>query len=253
MKKVVIVLTTIVTMVSCKKETVVIATSPVPAKYLVKSTYVWDNGTPEINTYTYDGQGHLAAYSNGNFKRTFNYQSATQLLVSEISLPANTPKQTIECTLNSAGAVTVAVYKNNTGTVVYTYSYVYDADGHIISEKGQYAANNYFENFFVWKEGNLVSGKKYDNGVHTSNRQYFYDNNKLNTAGQISAGLFMSKTLFGKQSKNHIAELKIVDLNDKLIWHTTSNYQLDAAGYPVKDVYTNVLQGKMGITEYVYQ
>jgi hypothetical protein len=253
MKKVIIALTAIIAMASCKKEDVVIQTSPATTKDLVKSTYVWDNGTPEINDFTYDAAGRISMQKNETRTYTFNYVSATSLIVTERKTTDNSLHQTIDCNLNDKGYITNMVYKNPAGTVTYKYTYTYNADGYVIRLEGATPAAGGYEVDYTIVNGNAVASKNYNNGVLNYSGEYTYDNSKTNKTIAGYAGNWPSLTLFGKRSKNHLVDYKAKNPAGTITWHTQYAYEMDAAGYPVKMTTSNVLSGKQGVDTYIYQ
>ena len=253
MKKVMIALTAILALASCKKEEAVISTNPAATKNLTKSTYVWDNGTPETNEFTYDAAGKITMQKNETRTYTFNYVSATSLIVTERKTVDNSLHQTIECILNDKGYITNMVYKNPASTVTYTYTYTYNADGYVIRLVGASPAAGGYEVDYTIVNGNAVSSTNYNNGVLNYTGEYTYDNNKINKTTGGHAGYWPSLTLFGKRSKNLLIDYKAKNLASAITWHTQYSYEMDAAGFPAKQTTTNVLNNKQGVETYIYQ
>lgn len=253
MKKVIIALTTIVTMVSCKKENVVIPTNPAATKVLVKSNYVWDNGTPEINEFTYDTVGRISMQKNQTRTYTFNYVSATSLIVTEKKTIDNSLHQTQECTLNEKGYITKMIFKNPGGNVTYTYNYIYNSDGYVTRLEGVGTVGGGYEVDYTIVNGNAISSKNYNNGVLNYSGEYIYDNSKINKTTGGHAGYWPSPTLFGKRSKNLLIDYKAKNPAGAITWHTQYAYEMDATGYPAKLTTINVLDSKQGVETYIYQ
>jgi hypothetical protein len=253
MKKLLIVLTVIIAMASCKKQDVIIPTKPVTTKDLVKSTYVWDNETPEINEFTYDAGGRISMQKNQTRTYTFNYVSATSLIVTERKTIDNSLYQTIECILNDKGYITNMVYKNPAGTLTYTYTYTYNADGYVIRLVGATPAGSGYEVDYTIVNGNAISSKNYNNAVLNYSGEYTYDNSKINKTTGGHTGYWPSLTLFGKRSKNLLIDYKATNPAGAITWHTQYAYEMDAAGYPAKQTTTNVLNSKQGVESYIYK
>lgn len=253
MKKVLIALSAIVVMASCTKENAVNPTSPAATKALVKSTYVWDNGTPENNEFTYDAGGRISMQKNETRTYAFNYVSATSLIVTERKTIDNSLHQTIECILNDKGYVTNMTYKNPAGTLTYTYTYTYNTDGYVIRVVGATPAGSGYEVDYTIVNGNAIASKNYNNGVLNYSGEYTYDNSKTNKTTGGHAGYWPSLTLFGKRSKNLLVDYKAKDPAGAITWHTQYAYEMDAAGYPAKQTTTNVLNSKQGVETYIYQ
>jgi hypothetical protein len=258
MKKAIIALTAIIAMASCKKENVVTAPAPTPVpavtKNMTKSVYVWDNGTPETQNYTYDPQGRIATIKDDNRTSTFNFVSATSLVVTAKNNADNSLYRTYECTLNDKGYVAKMIMKNPAGAVTYNYEYTYNADGYLIKQIGTFGnGSSDYELEFTIVNGNPVEIKSSNGGVFNYRGVYTYDNSKLNKTPGGHAGYWQSYTLFGKLTKNLLAEYKSFDASNTVTWHTKNTYDMDADGYPVKQTTNYILQGKQGIETFTYQ
>jgi Domain of unknown function (DUF4595) with porin-like fold len=255
MKKVIIALAAIITMASCKKENLTPVTPDVPSvsKKLVKTTGVYDNGTPETEVYTYDVQGRVAAIKDDEITETFDYVSASSLIVSARFNSTGNLQQTRECTLNSNGYVTKLVIKNGIGGIVYTYDFTYNAEGYMINRKGTSPGGSTYEIQFNIVNGNTVSYKLFYDDVLSSNIEFTYDAAKLNKNSFSNGCYWTVPVLFGKGSKNLCTAVKTYDTAGTLTYHTQYAYELDADGYVVKQNYTIVLTGKQGVNTNTYQ
>lgn len=65
---------------SCDKE-INLNPTPTTSKNLTKVTYVWKNGIPDIQEFTYDAQGRVATIKEHKQTFFFNYVSASSLFV----------------------------------------------------------------------------------------------------------------------------------------------------------------------------
>lgn len=255
MKKVIIALTAIVAVASCKKENLTTAAPDVPSvtKKLVTTTNVYDNGAPETEVYTYDAQGRVTTIKDDLLTETFDYVSASSLIVSARFNSTGNLQQTRECTLNSNGFVTKIVIKNGIGVIIYTYDFTYDAEGYMINRKGTSSGGSTYEIQFTIVNGNTVSYKLSYDGVLDSNVDFTYDNTKLNK-NPFSTGCYWTvPNMFGKGPKNLCTEIKTYNPAGTLTYHTKYAYELDADGYAVKQTYTIVLLGKQGVNTNTYQ
>ena len=101
MKKIIFVLSAVILFASCKKDSSSgPAQTPGVTKKLKKATYVYDTYDPENTTYTYDGQGRVSVITEDDRYETFDYISATSLMVTQKKNADNTLMQTKECTIN---------------------------------------------------------------------------------------------------------------------------------------------------------
>jgi hypothetical protein len=256
MKKVIITLTAIIAMASCKKENVTPAINPTPVvtKSLVKISSVFENGTPKTQTYTYDTQGRIATSRDDSRNSIFNFVSASSLVVTVKNNTDNSLHRTYECTLNDKGYVTKIVLKNAAGAIIYNYDYTYNAEGYIIRQIGTFGnGNSDYEFEFTIVNGNATTLKCSYGGVFNYRTEYTYDNSKLNKTAFGHAGFWHSYTLFGMRTKNLVVENKSFDPAGTLTWHEQSTYDMDADAYPVKQTTVNVLSGKQGVDTYTYQ
>jgi hypothetical protein len=255
-KKVIIALTAVVAMVSCKKEdvtTTAVTVAPTVTKSLAKFSRVYDNGTPETVNYTYDAQGRIATIKNDNRTETFDFVSATSLVVTERFNSNNNLATTKECTMNEKGYVTKIVVKNSVGTLQGTYDYNYNADGYSTNYKVTYPSGSTMEFVYVITDGNAVSSKLYYDNVLSNRDEITYDNTKTNKTQIGIAYYWPVPNLFGKCTKNMMAESKTYDAAGTLTWHTQSTYDMDAVGYPTKQTINFILQGKQGVNTFTYQ
>jgi hypothetical protein len=255
MKKVFIALTAIIAMASCKKENVAtVVTPPVTsAKKLVKSTYVYDNATPETEIFNYDAQGRIATIKGDESTETFEFLSASSLVVTERFNNNNAVAAIRECSLNDKGYITKIVVKNSVGNISGTYDYIYNADGYMTNSKLTYPSGNTSETIYVISDGNMVSSKLYQNNVLSNNSQNTYDVTKVNKTGLSYANYWSLSNCFGKSAKNLMSESKSYNAANTLTWHVQFSYDIDADGFPIKLTSNYLLQNKAGVDTYVYQ
>jgi hypothetical protein len=259
MKKLIIALTAIVAMASCKKESITIAPTPEPTpivavnKNMVKSVRVFDNGTPQTEDFNYDAQGKIVTLKNDNRTSFFNFVSASSLVVTEKNNADNSLYRTYESTLNDKGYVTKIVIKNAAGIFVYSYDFTYNAEGNIINQKSTYPNGSTIEEIYVIVDGNPISSKLYYDNVLSNSREYVYDATKVDKTKLSFTGYWSIPGLFGKSPKNLRLEFKDFNPSGTLTWHSKMSYDIDADGYPVKQTTDFILQGKLGVTTFSYQ
>jgi hypothetical protein len=255
MKKIILVLSAAIFFASCKKDSSVVP-DPTPGvtKKLMKATYVYDNNAPEIDMYVYDGQGRLSVATEDTRNETFDYVSATSLIVTQRKNADNSLIQTKECTLNEKGYITKIVFKNPAGVHTYTYDYTYNPEEYMVKVKGSNPTNNsFYETEFTIIDGNMVSSKAYFDGVLTYNREYIVDPTRVNKGTYDYENYWDGTTMFGKKQKNLLKECKIFDMSGTLTWHTKNNYEVDGDGYPVKITTDYILHGTKSVETNIYQ
>ncbi len=252
MKQLFFFLSTIVLLASCKKDKTENPDNNA-TKNLMKTTYVWDGGTPEVDEYTYDAQGRLSVHMDESRTYTFNYVSATSLVVTEKKISDNSILGTRECELNANGYVTKMVYKNPAGVITYNYKYFYNADGYVTRTEAGPPAGGGFEVDYTIVNGNAVSSIHYNDGVLNRTGEYTYDNSKVNKTAGGHSSYWPSHLLFGKPTKNLLTDYKTKSPVGATTWHTQYTYDLDAAGYPAKLTTSNILTGKQGVETYIFK
>lgn len=243
----------IIAVASCSKEKTGNPTAPARQgnKKLVKTTYVYNNGSPEYQSFSYDGENRLSSYSNNNYSYNFTYTSSS--LINVTRKKNNSIDQHIECSLNSNGVITKMLYKDLAGTVTCIQEYEYNSDGYLIKEKGSYPGSYSYEESFIIENGNAISSKLYYDGILYNTRSYYYDMAKLNKTPFSHAGKWASDYLFGKPSKNIHTEYKDYDKNGVLAWHSRHSYVLDADGFIIKHTTDYVLQGTQSVMDCIFQ
>jgi hypothetical protein len=252
MNKLFIIFISLIALSSCQKDTELVPT-PVPTKNLAKFTYVWNNGTPESEEFTYDAQGRVAVIISDEQTSTFNYVSASSLVVTAKNNIDNSPYRSFNCTLNSKGYITKISMINPDGTLYYTYNYTYSPEDYIIKTEGIPPSGVGFTAEYTIQNGNVVSSKNFNGGALSYTGQYNYDNSLVNKTGFGHTGYWYSNKLFGKGLKNMLVDYKSFSPNNTLTWHMTYEHELDADGYPLSTTSLNVLQNKKGIETYVYK
>lgn len=237
---------------ACKKSAVMPAQpeKAIPQKKITATSYVWDNTTPETEQIEYDQQDRVIKYTDDNYVETFEYQAPDFLLVSRRKKSNNNPDRTVECTLNSKGAVVKMVFKDITGKTTYTYDYQYNADGYVVTKKGTSISGTYQVDYDI-QNGNVVSSKIYFNGVHTYNDIYTMHAlpNPINKGADT---YWPVPGLFGTPVKNLVSEVKEYKVaTGELSYHTRNTWVLDNEGYVTRSIREFVKDGKTGITDYV--
>jgi hypothetical protein len=250
--KIFIIFISIFALSSCQKDTELIPTSS-KTKSLAKFTYVWNNGTPEIEDFTYDAQGRVTVIKGEEQTSTFNYVSASSLVVTAKNNSDNSPYRSFNCTLNSKGYITKISMFNPDGTLYYTYNYTYNSDDYIIKTEGVPPTGTGYYAEYVIQNGNVVSSKNFNGDVLSYTGKYTIDSSLENKTGFGHTGYWVSNKLFGKGYKNMLVEYKSFSPSNALTWHMKYEHDLDADGYPLFTTSLNVLQNKKGIETYVYK
>ncbi len=250
MNKLFIIFISFIALFSCQKDANL---NPAAIKSLAKVTYVWDNGTPDIQEFTYDPQGRLAVVKDNDQTATFNYVSPLSLVVTAKKNISNTPYRTFNCTLNSKGYITKISMINPDGTLHYTYNYTYNTEDYIIKTEGIPPTGIGFATEYVIQNGNVISSKNFNGNVLGYSGQYTFDNRLENKTGFGHTGYWYSNRLFGKGLKNMLVDYKSVSPTNTITWHTQYKYELDKDGYPLTSTTVNVLDKKQGIETYIYK
>ncbi|MCD2426173.1 hypothetical protein LQ567_25535 [Niabella pedocola] len=216
---------------SCKKERT--TTSPEEREALLRVTEIenaYNNDAPETLKVSYDPLGRISSSISGDKKYLFNYQTPSALQISRYKISDNTLVQTIDCMLNTAGAITKETYRNaSDNAIFYTYQYGYNADGYmILAEAAGY--NNSYKWEFIYTDGLLTQSKYYEAGVYKSITHFKYDASVTNKTNLPHWWTWASSMLYGKPEKYALVEIREFDTTNKLIRHWTSSYQYDAAG-----------------------
>lgn len=255
MKKLIIAVTVILAMASCKKENSMPNPVPTPAveKKLVRDAFGGINETPSITNYTYDAQGKISSIVNDSWTFTFDFATRNSLVITARKTADNSFQGTDECTLNDKGYVVKIVSRNKAGAVVRQTDYMYNTDGNIINKKWSDAAGNDIEHVYTVTNGNMVSYQTFSHGNPGWKYQYSYDNSKMNKAQAYYTGEWAVKNLFGKGSVNLVKEIKALDATGNVTWHTEYNFETDAEGYPVKEASKNVSSGLQFVKTYTFQ
>jgi hypothetical protein len=231
---------------ACKKENTATET-PAPtasSKKLTKWLSTYGDGSTETDTYGYDNAGRLNSTTSDNYTETFDYVSATKLMVTAKKKSTGELYQTKECTLDVQGRITNIIFKSNTGVEIYRYDYTYNADGYMIKEKGGSPSNpNNSMSEYTYLNGNIVSASVYSNGVINRTTQYIIDDSKENNGNINYFGYWPSVTLFGKPTKNLSKEVVVKNLAGAITWRSQSTYELNAEKYPVKMVRSFTVSG----------
>jgi len=249
-------LTIVMGMASCSKGNT-LAPSPDPqqpvivTKKVSQISYSYDGNASENENMTYDAQGRLATYAEDDYTSSFAYISATKIQVTRRKRSDNSIDRIYDCTLNSHGAITEMLFKEN-NVIKYTYQFDYDAADYLTKIKGINPGYTY-EEYFEIVDGNVASSKLYYDGVQSANRQYFSDNTKPNRTFFSTWSYWPSATLFGKPSKYHLKEFKNFNMSNTLTWHTTYMIETDVQGYPTRITTDFILQGTKGFTNYLFQ
>lgn len=252
MNKLFIIFISIFALSSCQKDSELVPTSA-KTKSLAKFTYVWNNGKPEIEEFTYDAQGRVTVIKGDEQTFTFNYVSASSLVVTAKNNIDQSPYRSFNCTLNSKGYITKISMINPDGTLYYTYNYTYNSDDCIIKTEGVPPTGIGYYAEYVIQNGNVVSSKNFNGDVLSYTGKYIVDSSLENKTGFSHTGYWYSNKLFGKGYKNMLVEYKSFSPSNTLTWHMKYEHALDTDGYPLSTTSINVLENKKGIETYVYK
>jgi hypothetical protein len=238
---------------SCKKEKTRNPNSIEKAK-LSKVEYLY-NGQPDYTeTYAYDGKGRLSGYTYDIDVETFEYVEDNFLKVTRRHKETNVIAGFYEAVLNDKGAITDLKFKDANGQLGAHYTYTYDAEGYMIKRKSVNVSVN-----FIWEveykimNGNLLSVKVFQNGIHTYSGEYSFDNTHEATVPHTPDYLWISATLFGKPLKNVATAYKLYKVADgSLVANDIYTNQYDATGRLKTQSVDYKLPGKKGIYNFTY-
>jgi hypothetical protein len=224
-------------------------------KKLISANYIYENDPTEIMELTYDAQGRLSLYNDGDHKYFFSFDAGSKLNVTRKNVSDGQTDQILECDLNEKGAITKMIYKRTDNTVFYMYEYSYDANGYLLKQKGSNMGSTpySYEIEYTVVNGNPVSSKLSYDGVLSSNTVLTYDEKILNKAPFSASYMWPSDKLFGKPIKNILIGAKTFNTSNVLTWETKNTYMFDANNYPVKVTTTDILKGEAYVANYVYQ
>jgi Domain of unknown function (DUF4595) with porin-like fold len=254
MKKLLFSIFAVAAMASCKKEKISDPANPVVTKNIAKVNYVYDNGTPETDEFTFGTDGKIASIKSNDRTHTFNFISAASLEVTERVNTSNAIIAIRYCELNEKGYITKMVVKNAAGTISGTYNYMYNAEGYQTGNKLTYPNGDTWEDVHTYADGNIISVKTYKNNVLNDYTDLTYDNTKANKTRVTNYAEYWDVPgLFGKGAKHMRSELKRYNASGTLTFHIQFTHELDADGYPVKQTNNYVLQGKQGIFTYTFK
>lgn len=238
---------------SCKKEKTENPSSIEKAK-LSKVEYLY-NGQPDYTeTYNYDGKGRLSGYTYDVDVETFEYVGDNFLKITRRHKETNAIAGFYEAILNGNGAITDLKFKDANGQVTSHYTYTYDAEGYMIKRKSvNVSFNSVWEVEYKIVNGNSVSLKVFQNGIHTYNGEYSFDDTHEATVPHTPDYLWISATLFGKPLKNVPTAYKQYKVADgSLSANNIYTNQYDAAGRLKTQSVDYILLGKKGIYNFTY-
>jgi hypothetical protein len=224
-------------------------------KKISKVDYAY-NGQPEYTeTYTYDNKGRLAGYTYDIDVEAFEYIGDNFLKVTRRNKVTNAVTAYFEAVINDKGAITELNFKRPDGFLASQYTYTYDADGYMVKNKSVNVSTNItWAHEYKIENGNAVSVKVFQNGVHVSNGESSYDKAYVATVPQAPNYFWLSSTLFGRPLKNVVNEYKEFKLLDgSLTAHIIYTNQYDGTGRLKTQDLNNVLTGKKGAYSFTYQ
>lgn len=238
-------------LLSCKKEAIEPAASrtnngaaplftrnypmPVPVKKLKTTTY---EGFP-YQTFQYDLSGRLIKEStSSDVVLSFTYSDNQVMIKKTWANEPNLPYIDATATLDSKGRVTKIegiLGKDFDFKEVVSYTYTYDADGHLKQWKGKQNTSfgeAYLIMNYSWKDGNIASESFYKNFALQYTNKYEYDSLHVDKRGLWDNihGIW-SDNLFGVRNKNPMIKSTAINSVSEIPIYWT--WSFDAEGYPI--------------------
>jgi hypothetical protein len=258
MKKIItVILCTSLLLMSCKKEKTISASIPNTGFAKLKELSNYYNGIlNSTDVYTYDSEGRIASFSSNKEIHLFEYTGNDQMKVTSKSKETGEIKWIQMAKLNGKGAITEIIKRNQAGTVIDAYYYKYDVNGYMSSYKyvSPIYGNDVQERFFIVENGNVVSAKSYQNGVHLQN--YYYECNliELSRLPRTADFYWMSETLYGKPNKNPRKSMKVKKASDgTLTFHAVYSSSFKSEENILEENIEYPVTGTSGSFKYKFQ
>ncbi|HEX7846297.1 MAG TPA: hypothetical protein VF476_10905 [Chitinophagaceae bacterium] len=235
---------------SCKKEKTDPPSVTTTEKKLVEIRNITEPS--DILKYKYDGQQRITRRESQNSFYDFQYLPG-KIIITTTRKSDNTMSSKQEFLLDATGRATQTTATNAIGETTRTDYITYDAEGWLASFKSVYPDGGNTELKIVTSGGNPTEEHNYDNGVLQTVTKYSYDPNGKNyncvSMVLLTCGI---KGLYGNDSKNIAAGIKIYSSTGVLISETTVTNVLDADGYLSKLTYFSPMTGQKREFEYFY-
>lgn len=261
MKKVIIALTVIIAMASCKKENVTTTAAPDPQPGgVVKSTRVKsivttsNAGYPTRNEkITYDASGRVTSYTRDETAETFNYLSPVELVITRRKTSDNSILLTMKCTLNDKGAITQMVEKNPSNVTTRIETREYTTEGYLKYVKQDDGVTVY-EDIYTIVNGNVTNKKLTKDGGPFLSVDYTTNPLIKNSLPYnfVTTG-WPLPLLNGKPLKNAIIEAKTYRADGILFQHNVFSYQLNAVDDIIKITTDYQSQAVKNVSDFILE
>ena len=237
MKKVVIVLSALVMLASCKKDKNVQPNPVNGNKKLVKVTQPSYNFEELIE---YDAMGRVTkADEVYDDLHTFTY-GVNSFTMKAIRKPENNRVVAdLSGTLDAKGRMVTVTglqqYNQNSPQNV-TFNYEYNADGYLVKLTKDFSTNADLKYEFSYTNGDLTESKYFENGVykHSIFYEYYLDKPEKTELTQFYSLSPQVTMLEGKPNAHLTKTAHLVYANNTQGWTYAYSYEFDAEGYPVK-------------------
>lgn len=241
---------------SCNKDKSTIATPANNEFKKVKELSSYFNGSLNgIDTFKYDGQGRISSVFYSKSIHMFDYVNSNEIKITSKVKATGEIGWIQTAKLNSKGAITEIVKHNTSGAVIDAYYYNYNADGYIISYKyvSPFYNNDVQERFFVIQNGNVVSAKSYQNGVHLQNYVYEYDPAEISHVPHTADYSWISETLYGIPNRNPVKVQKTYKATDgTLTFHAVYSRVYNAEAKTLEENIQYPVSGTSGSRSYKF-
>ena len=230
-------------MASCKKDKT-IQPNPNPGGTTRKVIKLSQTPSGYEETYEYDALGRFTKIDESTsdlYVYTFNGSNFTVKAYRKTD--NNRVVLDLSGTLDAKGRVTVAngieQYNANNPQNA-QYKFTYDADGYLIKLNRDYSTNPDVQFDFIYSNGDVIEQKYSENGVYKHSVFFEYYTNMPNKL-PFSEHYSISTLLIGLEGKPtaHLEKTgKLIYANNTAGWSYTKTWDLDAEGFPVKQVLT---------------
>jgi hypothetical protein len=219
---------------------------------LIRIKSISGDGSVSQDSFGYDMSGKLIKIVSDDDVTTIEYLSG-KVKTTRVGKTDGVIQNVNEINLDQNGRTSLINSYNKDGKLISYTERGYNVEGYLTKLVSGYPGSQPTSREFEILNGNVVSGKRFNNNQHTAN--YFYDyyttQNKLEYAPYA---YFPETDIFGKNTSNNLKEYKEVNLQGKTTYHISFKYIFDNNGFPNKITVTDLLTNKVNYTdEYLFR
>lgn len=237
--------------VSCKKQSDIQTPQVNARKNFTEWMDYYENNLDDLIKLKYDNAGRVIEMAGMYSSKTFEYLSATQLIVTDKKKSDNSIVGISEATLNANGAIKLIVRKDQAGVVLDSTSISYNSEGYLIKFINKSPAASYGHEYVI-ENGKIKSGKLFNNGVQTGTEVYKLDESNENRQSFTAWDWWPLPNFFGRPLRFLPSELIQYHNSGEIRYHTKSNYERDAEGNVLKKSTDYISDGTQGVQLYKY-